>query len=257
MNSFLTLFSLFSHSFVFFCFIIFLDTNNNYQFDNLPIAFLTIFQCVTEEGWVDIMYQIQDGFNGLAGSIVFILLLVFGSFLLLNLTLAVLEDALSAQKEIEEEAHEEEQQALEESQDLFDGDNDGGNNGVGGNTNENSEILQPPSQNCRVPLFNMVTAPWFDLFIILLIIINTIVLAADHHPMEEAAEVSLEVINFVLTVLFSFELIFKLIGQSFFFFYFFFIFFLFFFLFFFYFFFIFFLFFSPCIHNGCRTRTMY
>merc|ERR1711865_748181 len=60
-------------------------------FDNLLVAFLTIFQCVTEEGWVDIMYQIQDGFNGIAGAVVFILLLVFGSFLLLNLTLAVLE----------------------------------------------------------------------------------------------------------------------------------------------------------------------
>ena len=187
------------------------------QFDNLPIAFLTIFQCVTEEGWVDIMYQIQDGFNGIAGSIVFILLLVFGSFLLLNLTLAVLEDALSAQKEIEEEEMaEEEQKELEESQDLVDGGgNDGtGSNGTTGNTNEDPEKLNPPSQNCRVPLFNMVTAPWFDFFIILLIIINTIVLAADHHPMEEAAEVSLEVINFVLTVLFSFELIFKLIGTS-------------------------------------------
>ena len=90
-------------------------------FDHLPVAFLTIFQCVTEEGWVDIMYQIQDGFNGLAGAMVFILLLVFGSFLLLNLTLAVLEDALSAQKEIEEEKQEEEEKELEASQELIEG----------------------------------------------------------------------------------------------------------------------------------------
>ena len=35
----------------------------------------------------------------------------------------------------------------------------------------------------------------FDLFIIVLIILNTVVLAADHHPMDPSAEVTLEVSN--------------------------------------------------------------
>ena len=134
-------------------------------FDHLPVAFLTIFQCVTEEGWVDIMYQIQDGFNGLAGAIVFILLLVFGSFLLLNLTLAVLEDALSAQKGIEEEKQEEAEKELELSQDLDGSDNK--------EKTEDSEETKPPNQGWRVPIYNLVTNPWFDLFIIILIIITS------------------------------------------------------------------------------------
>jgi hypothetical protein len=179
-------------------------------FDNLLVAFLTIFQCVTEEGWVDIMYQIQDGFNGLAGALVFILLLVFGSFLLLNLTLAVLEDALSAQKDIEDERQEaEETERLEASSDDI-------GSTVEENQNGGDKKPTPPSQGWRIPIFNLVTNPWFDLVIIVLIILNTVVLAADHHPMEYGAEVSLEVINFVLTVLFSLEMIVKLIGLGFF-----------------------------------------
>ena len=174
-------------------------------FDNLLVAFLTIFQCVTEEGWVDIMYQIQDGFNGIAGAVVFILLLVFGSFLLLNLTLAVLEDALSAQKEMEEEREEEEQaKELELSQELAEEKTEA--------EKEKDVYPKEPSQGCRIPFFNLVTHPAFDLVIIMLIILNTVVLAADHHPMEESAESSLEIINFILTVLFSLEMIVKLIG---------------------------------------------
>ena len=176
-------------------------------FDHLPVAFLTIFQCVTEEGWVDVMYQIQDGFNGLAGAIVFILLLIFGSFLLLNLTLAVLEDALSAQKDIEEELQEEEhQKELELSQDL-----DGSENKEDKDQGDASETT-PPNQGWRIPIYNLVTNPLFDLFIIILIILNTIVLAADHYPMDITAEFTLEIINFILTVLFSIEMIVKLLG---------------------------------------------
>jgi hypothetical protein len=182
-------------------------------FDNLLIASLTIFQSVTEEGWVDVMYQIQDGFNGVAGAAYFIGLLIFGSFLLLNLTLAVLEDALSAQKDIEEERLEAEEEArLEASQD-----NDGSGAGGESKTSTDNEgdgeyPMKPPNQGWRMPFYNLAVVWWFDLTIIVLIILNTVVLAADHHPMSTTAEATLEVINFVLTVLFTLEMIIKLIG---------------------------------------------
>ena len=57
-------------------------------------------------------------------------------------------------------------------------------------------MLQPPAQKWRLPIFQLVTHPMFDLFIIVLIILNTVVLAADHHPMDPSAEVTLEVSNF-------------------------------------------------------------
>jgi hypothetical protein len=31
------------------------------SFDNILWAWLTIFQCISLEGWVDVMYMLQDG----------------------------------------------------------------------------------------------------------------------------------------------------------------------------------------------------
>lgn len=30
------------------------------SFDNIAWAWLTIFQCITQEGWTDVMYAMQD-----------------------------------------------------------------------------------------------------------------------------------------------------------------------------------------------------
>ena len=65
--------------------------NFNYgvtSFDNIFVAFITIFQCITLEGWADIMYISMDVFSP-ATVIYFVLLLIFGTFVLLNLLLAV------------------------------------------------------------------------------------------------------------------------------------------------------------------------
>ena len=59
------------------------------SFDNIAHAWLTIFQCVTLEGWTPIMYMAMDAVTG--WSVIYFLLLVFtGGFFLLNLALAVI-----------------------------------------------------------------------------------------------------------------------------------------------------------------------
>jgi hypothetical protein len=58
------------------------------SFDNLLWALLLIFQCVTLEGWTDIMYWVMDATSGFA-CIYFIILIFIGAFFLLNLALAV------------------------------------------------------------------------------------------------------------------------------------------------------------------------
>ena len=66
--------------------------NPNYgitHFDNIAYAWLTIFQCITLEGWTPIMYMCMDAVTG--WSVVYFILLVFtGGFFLLNLALAVI-----------------------------------------------------------------------------------------------------------------------------------------------------------------------
>ena len=39
------------------------------RFDNFFVALCTIFQCVTMEGWVDIMYMVQDGYSDIFGAV--------------------------------------------------------------------------------------------------------------------------------------------------------------------------------------------
>lgn len=63
------------------------------RYDQLPAAFLVIFQCVTLEGWVDIMYMLQDADSKILGFAYFLLLIVLGSFFLLNVTLAIVWDS--------------------------------------------------------------------------------------------------------------------------------------------------------------------
>ena len=57
----------------------------------MPRTLLTLFQCITMEGWTDIMYQLQDSFEPTVVAFYFSLLIVFGAFFAINLTLAVLE----------------------------------------------------------------------------------------------------------------------------------------------------------------------
>lgn len=57
------------------------------NFDSLPYALLTVFQLLTLEGWGVIMVYLKDSFSGWV-IIYFIPLVFFGSFFLINLTLA-------------------------------------------------------------------------------------------------------------------------------------------------------------------------
>ena len=83
--------------------------NPNYgytHFDNIGNAMMTIFTSITLEGWVDVMYNLMDGWGAPALVIIyFILLVILGSFFMLNLALAVVFDEYAkadAQKKEEE-----------------------------------------------------------------------------------------------------------------------------------------------------------
>ncbi|CAB1098931.1 unnamed protein product [Ectocarpus sp. CCAP 1310/34] len=69
------------------------------NFDNIFVAFLTIFQSITMEGWSDILYQIKDCSLPILGDVFFIILILWGSFFTLNLLLAVLEGNFTKGKE--------------------------------------------------------------------------------------------------------------------------------------------------------------
>jgi type II secretory pathway component PulF len=62
-------------------------------FDNLPIALITIFQMITLEGWTDMLYNLSDASHAWMAIVFCVLLVVVGSFFLLNVILAVIMDA--------------------------------------------------------------------------------------------------------------------------------------------------------------------
>ena len=85
--------------------------NPNYgitNFDDFATHCLTIFQCITLEGWTLIMYMTMDSLTG--WTVVYFLLLVFmGGFFLLNLALAVITEVYDEEStDAKEEAASEE-----------------------------------------------------------------------------------------------------------------------------------------------------
>uniref|UniRef100_A0A7S2F8U8 Calmodulin n=1 Tax=Florenciella parvula TaxID=236787 RepID=A0A7S2F8U8_9STRA len=63
-------------------------------FDNILASFTTIFQSVSMEGWTDVMYMTMDSYGVVTSFILFVLLVVLGSFFVLNLVLGVLSDSV-------------------------------------------------------------------------------------------------------------------------------------------------------------------
>ena len=59
------------------------------SFDNLFISILNIFIIITLEGWTEKMYLIRRSTNSLGYDIFFLLVVVFGTFFVLNLMIAV------------------------------------------------------------------------------------------------------------------------------------------------------------------------
>ena len=167
------------------------DFNYGYTtFDSISAAFLTIFQSITMEGWTDIMYLCQDAVHPLLASLFFILLVVFGSFFLLNLTLAV----------ICEEFHMEENEINQQEVQVV----------------NRTEVRDYVPIRGPVPgLYTMIQSKGFSFFILFLILLNTSVLSMDHHPMPDGFNGVLEIVNFILSLLFFLEMMLKVLGLGF------------------------------------------
>ncbi|XP_014476692.1 PREDICTED: voltage-dependent calcium channel type A subunit alpha-1 isoform X13 [Dinoponera quadriceps] len=69
------------------------------SFDNIGFAMLTVFQCITMEGWTAILYWTNDALGSMYNWIYFIPLIVLGSFFMLNLVLGVLSGEFAKERE--------------------------------------------------------------------------------------------------------------------------------------------------------------
>nr|AAO83839.1 voltage-dependent L-type calcium channel alpha-1 subunit isoform b [Lymnaea stagnalis] len=69
------------------------------NFDNFGLAMLTVFQCITMEGWTTVLYDVNNALGNEWPWIYFISLIIIGSFFVLNLVLGVLSGEFSKERE--------------------------------------------------------------------------------------------------------------------------------------------------------------
>ncbi|XP_043279830.1 muscle calcium channel subunit alpha-1 isoform X5 [Venturia canescens] len=69
------------------------------NFDNFGLAMLTVFQCVTLEGWTDVLYDIEDAMGSTWQWLYFISMVILGAFFVMNLILGVLSGEFSKERE--------------------------------------------------------------------------------------------------------------------------------------------------------------
>uniref|UniRef100_A0A8C2PT30 Voltage-dependent T-type calcium channel subunit alpha n=1 Tax=Cyprinus carpio TaxID=7962 RepID=A0A8C2PT30_CYPCA len=80
------------------------------NFDNIGYAWIVIFQVITLEGWVEIMYYVMDA-HSFYNFIYFILLIIVGSFFMINLCLVVIATQFSETKQREHQLMQEQRAA--------------------------------------------------------------------------------------------------------------------------------------------------
>uniref|UniRef100_A0A8C4N6Y8 Uncharacterized protein n=1 Tax=Eptatretus burgeri TaxID=7764 RepID=A0A8C4N6Y8_EPTBU len=73
--------------------------NGIIQFDNMLYSVLTVFQCITMEGWTDVLYYADDALGSMWNWFFFVPLIIFGSFFMLNLVLGVLSGEFAKERE--------------------------------------------------------------------------------------------------------------------------------------------------------------
>ena len=191
------------------------------NFDDIFSAFLTIFQCISLEGWTDVMYMTKDA-NSSASNWIFLLMIIFGSFFAVNLALAVLyvffrdagEDSdLHAEAPLEVKLDEDGAEVKDEEGNpvLMTREEQNERDALG----ETSIALPEDANPVREFCYHLVEHRYFGTFIMVMIVLNTVTMACEFYDMENTAPdlvVALFWSNIVFTAIFVGEMILKLIA---------------------------------------------
>jgi len=178
------------------------------HFDHIGGAFLLIFQCMTLEGWTDLMYYVGDSYGAPLAWSYFIVLVIVTSFLLLNVALAVVDEALDSFNEENDDEEEEEEEE----------DEDAGGLGEGGGMDSNQELVgaQELCMDCApVRWANMVTKNKnFQDMILMVIVGNVIVMTWESYPPNLGVERLKRVCELIFLVIFSLEMLVELTARG-------------------------------------------
>uniref|UniRef100_A0A3Q0QZ65 Voltage-dependent L-type calcium channel subunit alpha n=1 Tax=Amphilophus citrinellus TaxID=61819 RepID=A0A3Q0QZ65_AMPCI len=205
------------------------------NFDNFLFAMLTVFQCITMEGWTDVLYWMNDAMGFELPWVYFVSLVIFGSFFVLNLVLGVLSGEFSKEREKAKARGDfqklrEKQQLEEDLKGYLDWitqaeDIDPENEEEGdeeGNLYEQPErfvlifdlchIRQWRRWNrfCRRKCRAAVKSVTFYWLVIILVFLNTLTIASEHYNQPDWLTEVQDVANKVLLALFTLEMLVKM-----------------------------------------------
>uniref|UniRef100_A0A915B5U1 Voltage-dependent L-type calcium channel subunit alpha n=1 Tax=Parascaris univalens TaxID=6257 RepID=A0A915B5U1_PARUN len=214
------------------------------NFDNFGLAMLTVFQCVSLEGWTDVMYWVNDSVGHEWPWIYFVTLVILGSFFVLNLVLGVLSGEFSKEREKararglfqkfrEKQQLEEDLKGYldwinqaEDIEPVNDDEQEDEQQFTGEEMDEEGEDktddskpswfskrlrrLQKLNRRCRRGCRRLVKSQTFYWLVIILVLLNTLVLTSEHYKQEPWLDHFQTVANLFFVVLFSLEMMLKM-----------------------------------------------
>lgn len=157
------------------------------NYDSFWPAFVTTFQVVSMEGWTDVMYQVIDAWSVGPAVIIFVIIIVLGGYIVLNLVLAVITSSLDEMDKEDEQERKEDEKGEKETLQLKE---------------------QPTySSSGNAWLKRHVDSQFHSNFIMLCIMLNTAVLSLDHYGISDELMLTVERVNLVFTLIFIADMI--------------------------------------------------
>uniref|UniRef100_A0A665WU27 Calcium channel, voltage-dependent, R type, alpha 1E subunit b n=1 Tax=Echeneis naucrates TaxID=173247 RepID=A0A665WU27_ECHNA len=218
------------------------------QFDNILFAVLTVFQCITMEGWTAVLYNTNDALGPTWNWMYFIPLIIIGSFFVLNLVLGVLSGEFAKERERVENRRAfmklRRQQQVErelngyrawidraEEVMLAEENKNSGRSPLDGECTHFSmsrsrmnfrsgrrgpaAYLRRKERMLRISIRRMVKTDTFYLMVLSLVALNTICVAIVHHNQPDWLTIFLYYAEFVFLGLFLAEMFLKMYGLGF------------------------------------------
>ncbi|KAA8591084.1 hypothetical protein FQN60_002027 [Etheostoma spectabile] len=209
------------------------------HFDNIGFAMLTVYQCITMEGWTKVLYWVNDAIGNEWPWIYFVPLILVGSFFVLNLVLGVLSGEFTKEREKAKSRGEfqklRERQQLDEDlhgymewithAEVLDADREG--KGllplISDSDTDSLYDLEGKSQIVyyyrlarrwnrffRMKCLLYVKTKSFYWIVMFLVFLNTLTIATEHHHQSDSLTALQDVASRVLLVLFVIEMFVKM-----------------------------------------------
>uniref|UniRef100_A0AAQ4QU51 Voltage-dependent L-type calcium channel subunit alpha n=1 Tax=Gasterosteus aculeatus aculeatus TaxID=481459 RepID=A0AAQ4QU51_GASAC len=214
------------------------------HFDNLGFSMLTVYQCITTQGWTDVLYWVNDAIGMEWPWIFFTTLILVGSFFVLNLVLGVLSGEFT--KEREKAKSRGEFQKLRETQQLdedlkgymewitqaevMDNDQEGQGLLSTENGSETGSVNKMDTMQMIIYYYKLarkwnrwlrrkcrvyVKSKLFHWWVIMLVLLNTLAIATEHHRQSQRLTNWQDNANKLLLSMFALEMFMKMYALGF------------------------------------------